>query len=385
MQVNVFKTKFRRKKIVLALGPESSGNFSVFKQGKVFFCRTNLDLFKEKSFFQFKNLVSQFLRKEKIKPNVILTDLHPFYATTVWGEELARKYKVRKLEIQHHLAHIFSSLGDKMIKDSQFNLPSYFIGVACDGTGYGWDGKIWGGEIIEVQSIGSKVRNIRRIGHLENQIMIGGDWSVREPTRMLISILSRFLDKEEVFKIVKKYYSRNQFETLYHQLQAKFNCQETSSTARVLDAVSVLLGFSQNKRKEKHEPVLRLEGNSTNPYKLNPCLAFDYSQKCHLLLTTPLLRYLIKNIKRNRKRLAATAQIYLARGLYSILKKNENGRFLNKQIKSKIQTCFFSGGMANNRFMADYFSSKGFYLSQKVPRGDEGLSLGQLFYYLLRF
>ena len=152
------------------------------------------------------------------------------------------------------MAHVFSFVGDKIIQNSvptgrqaKFKIQNSFFGIACDGTGYGFDGKIWGGEVFRnfnfQFSIFNKIPNskiqIERAGHLENQILVGGDLAVREPARMLISILSKFADKKDVYNFVKKYYSRNQFEVLYNQLQGRFNCQETSSTARVLDAVAV--------------------------------------------------------------------------------------------------------------------------------------------------
>ena len=214
------------------------------------------------------------------------------------------------------------------------------------------------------------------MGHLENQIMIGGDLAVQEPARMLVSILSKFLDKKEVYNFVKKYYSTNQFEVLCNQLTAKFNCQETSSTARVLDAVSVLLGFSENIRNKKHGPVLALEKSSSQPYNFAPKIVFDDKGKKYILLTTPLFEYLIKNIGKNKSRLAATAQMYLAKGLGEIVEKIRN--------TSKSES-FFSGGMADNKIMSDCLSAQGFYLSKKIPRGDAGLSFGQLAYYLSGF
>lgn len=170
-------------------------------------------------------------------------------------------------QAQHHLAHIFSVIGEKIIEEPQLKIKDCF-GLASDGTGYGLDGKIWGGEIFKISFLASKQKpkiKIQRVGHLENQTLIGGDLTIREPARMLISILSRFKIKNQeeikdfIYKFIKKYYSRNQFKLLFNQLQQNFNCQETSSTARILDAVSVLLGFAKNQRNYKHEPIDLLE------------------------------------------------------------------------------------------------------------------------------
>ena len=352
--MKTFSLTTESKKTILALGAESAGNFSVFYNNKINFSEDFGDLLDDKSYSIFQKAVLEFLKNNKLTPNVILTDLHPEYRTTLWGEKLAKKFKAKKIQVQHHVAHIFSSINN--------DAPDDFIGVALDGTGYGLDEKIWGGEVFLIESRKSKVE---RIGHLENQIMIGGDLSIREPARMLISILSKFLNKDEVHSYTKKFYNNNQFELLFNQLEQKFNCQETSSAGRVLDAVSVLLEFSENERKFKHAPIDSLEKNSTTPFTdLKPII------KNNILLTTPLFEYLVKNLKKDKKRLAATAQLYIAQGMHEIVKNI-------KTIK------YTSGGISNNKIISSHLESKGLIANKKIPRGDAGLSFGQISYYLL--
>ncbi|MBU2578731.1 hypothetical protein KKA09_01270 [Patescibacteria group bacterium] len=199
--------------------------------------------------------------------------------------------------------------------------------------------------------------------------------------------------KNFVYNFVKKYYSQNQFELLYNQLQQNFNCQETSSTARILDAVSLLLEFCQNKRNYKHEPIDLLEKNSSVPYKINPKIFYDKKEKKYILLTTPLFEYLIKNLPltffppgkkvrglhRDKKRLAATAQFYIAQGLYRIIFKSQFSIFKKEK---KDLPIFFGGGIANNKIISNYLESKGVYVNKKIPRGDAGISFGQIMYYL---
>lgn len=345
------------KKIsILSLGAESEGNFSIYHNGEIYFSENFGDLLNDNNFKKFQKTVLGFLKKELIKPAVILTDLHPLYKTTLWGQELAKQLKAKPIAVQHHVAHIFSAMGENPTKTK-----TDIYGIALDGTGYGLDGKIWGGEILKI----SKAK-IEKIGGLENQTMIGGDLAVKEPARMLMAILSKSNNKERIYGFIKKFYTRNQFELLYNQLQQNFNCQETSSTGRVLDAASILLELCINKRKYKHEPTLLLEKNSTKPYSdLRPTI------KDHTLLTTPLFEYLIKNLHKNKKRLAATAQRYIAQGLYEVLHK------------SKAKKIYFSGGLANNKIIYEYLASKGAIANQKIPRGDAGISFGQLSYYML--
>jgi len=348
------------------------------------------DLLDDNNFLKFQKAVLDFLKINKIKPNTILTDLHPLYKTTLWGAELAKKYKAEHTQVQHHLAHIFSAIEDKQIHNTLYKIPDTFYGIALDGTGYGLDGKIWGGEIFKITPLIKGTGGIVRIGHLENQIMIGGDLAVKEPARMLISIMDKFSNnfqlpmfktkKDFIFHFVKKYYTRNQFELLYNQLQNNFNCIETSSTGRILDAVSVLLGFAKNKRSYKHEATDLLEKNSAKPYKdLKPKITFNFQLSTFNLLATPLFEYLIKNLHKDKKRLAATAQIYIAEGLYKIIKKNNHNK------KNFIHNIFVSGGISNNKIISSYLESKGVIANKKIPRGDAGISFGQMYYALTPF
>jgi hydrogenase maturation protein HypF len=373
MKTTELKIKFRKNISVLAVGPESAGNFSVFQPGKIYFSSDFGDLLDDKNFADFQKEILYFLQKNKIKPKVILTDLHPLYRTTVWGRELAKKFKAEHIKIQHHLAHIFSAYGESLLKSVCRPAASLseFYGIACDGTGYGLDGKIWGGEIFKIKTDKLKIKNIERAGHLENQILIGGDLAIKEPARMLISILSKFLDKKDVYNFVKKIYNRNQFELLYNQLKQNFNCQETSSVGRILDAVSVLLGFSGNKRNYKHEPIDLLEKNSSDFYKILPKV--KKTEDGYQLLTTSLFEYLIKNLGKDKQRLAATAQIYIAKGLYQIISSAQH----------PASSIYFGGGMANNKIISSYLESKGVITNKKIPRGDAGLSFGQIIFYLL--
>ncbi len=389
--MKTFNFPIKKNISIFALGAESAGNFSIFKNGKICLSPDFGNLLEEKNWKKYQKIALKCLKYNKIKPQIILTDLHPYFKTTFWGQELAKKYKAKFIQVQHHYAHIFSAIGDKIIKDTKYKMPACQIdklnktyGVAMDGTGYGIDKKIWGGEIFEnllyLKTQSWKIpklnlEKIKRIGHLENQIMIGGDLAIKEPARMLISILNKFLDKEKIYSFVKKYYTKNQFEFLHNQLSQNFNCFETSSTGRILDAVSILLGFCDNIRKYKHEPINLLEKNSTIPYfNLKPKIIFDKEEKKHILLTTPLLEYLIKNIKKDKKRLAATAQLYIAEGLYEIIKKQK------KQKKKK--EIFIAGGIANNKIIAKYLISKGAYDGKLISRGDAGISFGQILYYL---
>ncbi|HAT74072.1 MAG: Hydrogenase expression/formation regulatory protein [Candidatus Moranbacteria bacterium GW2011_GWF2_36_839] len=413
---------FKNNIAILALGAESAGNFSVFRDGRIFSSDDFGDLLEEKNWIKYQASVLKYLKNNKIKPQIILTDLHPLYKTTLWGEKLAKKSSARFVQVQHHHAHIFSAVGDKILHNTSYLLPPAFYCIAMDGTGFGVDEKIWGGEAFKVESRKNKVESVKRIGHLENQVMISGDLAVREPARMLIGVLSKLLSNKEIYPFIKKYYTKNQFELIYNQLGQNFNCLETSSTGRVLDAVSILLGFCGNERKYKHEPIDLLEKNSTLPYSdLKPKITI--SEDKYILDTTHLFNYVISAIggsasggkypsSLDKHRIAATAQLYIANGFYKIIKlscrperspysdevegstKYYNQPNYNADSSTSLRgvyparsgaqnDIFIAGGIANNKIISDYLISKGAYANTKIPRGDAGLSFGQIICYLL--
>ena len=371
IKMKVFSFKGKNEKIALALGAESAGNFAVYFKNSLYFSSDFGDLLIDKNFQNYHTALNLFLKKNKIKPDIILTDLHPLYRTTDLGKKLAKKYQAEQLPIQHHLAHIFTTVGESQLASGE-KIPTNFFGLACDGTGYGSDGLIWGGEIFYFSTKNSKISKIERIGQLENQTLIGADLAIKEPARILLGLLAKFLSKKEIFVYLKKYYTQNEFEVLYNQLRSKFNTSETSSTGRILDAAALLLGLAGNERKFKHQPTMQLEKNSTAPYtNLRPQIAFDKKEKKYLLLTTPLFVYLLKNLSRDKKRLAATVQSYLARGFFAII---------NQESKIK-KTIYLGGGLSTNKIISFFFTARGAILNKKIPAGDAGLSFGQICYY----
>jgi len=390
-----------KKVKILSLGAESVGMFCFYENGSISISEDFGDILNEENFKRFRKCIMSQVKRRK--PDVIITDLHPLYNSTVLGEEISKKMKIPRIQIQHHIAHIFSSFGDwilendkktKSAEKSEIEIPREFFGIASDGTGFGFDGNIWGGEIFQIRpcenckkeasktskrnecekyAIDRQLKCVKRIGSLEEHTMIGSDLAVREPARMLISIFAKILNKEKLFFLVKKYYNRNEFELIYNQMLYNFNCQKTTSTGRVLDTVSLLLGFAQNKRNYKHEAASALDAISRplySPYRDIEVKIQDQSGR-KTVSTTHLFKYLTTNIKRNKKRLAATAQTYLAKGFYKVLRKTSNENCQKRLV-------FFSGGISSNKTMSSYLERKKIYISKNTPRGDEGISFGQI-------
>ncbi len=153
-------------------------------------------------------------------------------------------------------------------------------------------------------------------------------------------------------------FTKDEYKILNIQYNEKINSPLTSSCGRVLDAASALLDICKVKTYDGR-PAMLLDSVSTDPYKLNPVI------KNNILMTTPLFEFLVKNINKNKGRLAATVEKYLASGLYLIASKG------NKPI-------LFGGGCAYNDRMSSYMLERGVLTNKQIPAGDGGISSGQI-------
>ncbi|MGM5487882.1 MAG: Sua5/YciO/YrdC/YwlC family protein, partial [Nanobdellota archaeon] len=326
---------------VLALGAEMNNTFCLASGHTAYLSQHIGTLSHMKTFEFMKEAVERLLRLTKIRPNRIISDLHPEYASTHYGRELARRFGCEHVQVQHHKAHVAGVA-------AEHGLDRY-MGIACDGLGYGDDGCIWGGEVFCFDS------GINRIGHLEYQTLLGGDSATTHPKKILFAILAKILPKNQL--CAQGLFSPEENELYYRQYQEGFNCVETSSTGRVIDAASALLGLCDHASYDGR-PALLLEAAATEPYVLNPVIADG------VLMTSPLFEYLWRHRDADVGRLAATVLHYLAAGFYELAKGTH--------------PIVFAGGVAYNRLMTAYLVKKGVLTHTEVPSGDGGLSFGQV-------
>jgi hydrogenase maturation protein HypF len=335
----------RESEEILALGAEMNNTFALAKGGRMIMSQHMGSIANPVALANMKDTVEKFLAYTNVAPTVILRDLHPDYQSSLFGVELAQKLKIPIMGIQHHKAHVYAAAHEHALRD--------FVGIACDGNGLGDDGTLWGGEVF---------RRDVRIGHLELQSQIGGDSATRFPHRMLYGILRKFLSPHEVEKFMDKKFTESARHIVEQQLREGFHTPQTSSTGRIFDAASALLGFT-SERTYDGRPALLLESHATTPYDFSPVI------KDNILYTTPLFEFLIANIDKDKARLAATVQQYIAEGLYCIA------------LKEKLPIVF-AGGCAYNRLMSTWMSEHGVLFNKEIPPGDGGISAGQIAAYV---
>jgi len=329
---------------LLALGAEQENTFCVLKDGKAFLSQymgttSNSDAFK-----RYKKMIRKFLRFTDCTPEAVVVDAHPGYNTSRYGAELAAELGLPLIRVQHHEAHAAAVAMEHGLEEP--------VSIVCDGLGYGKDGTIWGGEVFSVRD-----GAFERVGHLEEQLQLGGDSATIFPDKMLYAILSRFLSHKECKRYVTGF-TDEELGILRSQLKQRLNCPVTTSCGRILDAAAALLDLC-HERSYEGRPAMLLDAHATRAYDLEPVI------EGNVLMTTPLFRFLVENREKESSRLAATVQTYLARGLHAI------AAAFGKPIT-------FSGGCAYNRSMTAYMVKQGVFVNEQVPCGDGGISFGQV-------
>ncbi|WP_307796915.1 carbamoyltransferase HypF [Actinomadura barringtoniae] len=198
---------------ILACGAELKNTFCLTKQGRAFVSHHIGDLENYETLRAFEEGIGHFRRLFDINPQVVAYDLHPEYLSTKYALE----QDIPGIGVQHHHAHIASCLADN-------EATGPVTGIAFDGTGYGTDGTLWGGEFLIADLTG-----FRRVGHLEPVPMPGGAAAIREPWRMAAAYGAR-IDHPD-------------YETVARMAERRVKAPLTSSMGRLFDAVAALLGI----------------------------------------------------------------------------------------------------------------------------------------------
>ena len=170
---------------------------------------------------------------QRVRPTAIVSDAHPGYLSRRWASEEAARQSVPHLTVQHHHAHLASLLAEHRIAPGE---P--VLGFAFDGTGYGTDGTIWGGELL----LGSYA-SVERVGHLRPVLLPGGDAAVRRPLRTALAHL-RAADEEPTATLIAAA-EPNELAVVGRMLETGTGCTPTTSMGRLFDAVAALLDVRQ--------------------------------------------------------------------------------------------------------------------------------------------
>lgn len=347
---------------VLAVGPEFDATVALTRDTEVFPSQHIGDVDGPETRAFHRETVEHLTGLLGVDPEVVARDMHPDFVTTDEANRLAAEGLEGPVPVQHHHAHGASLLGEHERERA--------IIVVADGTGYGPDGTIWGGEVLDVTRA-----DFDRVGSLSTFALPGGSAAVRRPARILASLLD---DPERIDRLLVDRAgvdTRDEAAILREQVSSGINTPETTSAGRFLDAISALLDAG-TRRDYEGEPAMRLEAlaSSGTPVAISP--QFEGVEGRRKLDVSALTRQLADLAETTPAAdIAATAQSVLARGLARIAVRAAK--------EATLEMVGFSGGVAYNqaisRTIAETVRSEGLeYLDHEaVPPGDAGISYGQ--------
>ncbi|MCL6511086.1 MAG: carbamoyltransferase HypF [Anaerolineae bacterium] len=221
--------------MLLAVGGELKATFCVTRESHAYLSQHIGDMESLQTLQAYERAVDHFIHLFRIRPEAIVCDLHPGYLTTRWAERFAGERNLPLLKAQHHHAHIAACLVEHGYAPDEF-----VIGISFDGTGYGSDGAIWGGEVLI-----ANCRTFRRAAHLKYVPLPGGDAGIKRPYRVALAHLwSAGLPWDDDLPCVAAC-SPVERRILQQQLERAVHCPPTSSMGRLFDAIAALIGVRQ--------------------------------------------------------------------------------------------------------------------------------------------
>ena len=226
---------------ILAVGPEQKSTFTLLTGSHAFVSQHIGDLENAETLASFESTIDLYERLFRIDPEIIAHDLHPEYLSTKWAHAQPQP----KVGVQHHHAHIVSVTAEHGISER-------VVGVAFDGTGYGEDGNIWGGEILLADWKGYE-----RFAHLAYVPMPGGGAAIKRPARMALGTLSALglLDHAGTAPLRSRL-APNEEATLLRMIERGVNSPLTSSMGRLFDAVAAIVGIADDAGYEGEAAIL---------------------------------------------------------------------------------------------------------------------------------
>lgn len=344
----------------LSLGGELKSTFSLGLGNYVFMSPHIGDLKDKETLEVYEETIFEFIKLFKINPEILVCDLHPQYLSTEFGEKFKGILDVKY--IQHHKAHAYSLMLDREIKEKT-------LIFSFDGTGFGEDGKIWGGEVF----LGDLIE-LKRVAHFKYFPMTKGDYTIENPKRILYTYISKYL--KDYLKDFSYKFQPIEIEILEKLTEKNEYLIETSSLGRIFDMVSSLLDIKDSVSFEGEAAITlemvssKSQTKDTYNYKLieNDLIEIDFSD-------------LILGIIEDKK---IYPKEHIGKKFHNTIAKIIFDISCLFKEKEGVKNIGFSGGVFQNRLLInliyDFFKENSFnlYFHKRVPTNDGGISLGQI-------
>ncbi|MGD9077899.1 MAG: carbamoyltransferase HypF [Desulfobacterales bacterium] len=349
---------------ILACGAELKNTICITKEDKAFLSQHIGDLENKITLDFFQLTVGHFQRILEIQPEIIACDMHPDYLSTRFARE---QTKTRRIEVQHHHAHIVSGMAEHQLEGA-------VIGLSFDGTGYGSDGAIWGGEVLVAEA-----KQFERMAHLAYVPMPGSAAAIKEPWRMAISYLhDAFGDAFwELDLPVLKQNDSQKLKIMVEMIQKGINCPPTSSLGRLFDGVAAIIGI-RNQVNFEGQAAMELEMLAADDIDSIYDVEWLRGPEDPIrILPAPIIRGVVKDVQNGLS--IAEIGIKFHKTLIALFSEICAG----VRRDSELNRIVLSGGCFQNSILLSgmiyELASRDFevFAHQRVPANDGGISLGQ--------
>jgi hydrogenase maturation protein HypF len=356
------KLPFKLPKKVLAVGANQKSTVAIGFDNQAILSPHIGDLDGIKSVEYFKYNIENLKRIYRFKPKIVVHDKHPNYESTKYAKELFTVHSsLFTKEVQHHYAHILGVMAEKGITQK-------VLGVAFDGTGYGDDGKLWGGEFLICD-----YSSYKRVAHIKYFKLLGGAKAIKEPKRVALSLLfdafgedilsmalAPNIERLRYLVPTLQAFTPNELKTQYLMWKKGLNSPFSSSIGRLFDAVASLSGVCQ---------VMSFEGESgmrmEEYYNSSIKEAYPFTIEDDIIDILPMIREIVKD--RNREIIISKFFNTLVEIIFTIYKKYNLPLVL-------------SGGVFQNRVLLELILEKipTAIISSQISPNDGGIALGQI-------
>ena len=372
------------KNEILACGAHLKNTFCLAKGNEVFISHHIGDLENLETLVALEKSVKHFKKLFAIEPAIIAHDLHPEYLSTKYAHRLrTMNSRLRTIPIQHHHAHIVSCLADNGVDNHKV------IGVAFDGTGYGEDGNIWGGEFLIAD-----YADFERKAHLKYLPLPGAEQAIKEPWRMAATYLYETYG-EGFLRLNLDFTSRlnkSRWAVLEKMIKRRINSPLTSSMGRLFDAVSSLLGLRDEITYEGQaamELEMAIKSVQSSKFKVKSYkYGIEQEKKFFIIKPKEIIMGIVEDLKHSVPVGAISFKFHntiveMIVETCMKIRSDFNQNYKLRTMNSELNEVALSGGVFQNIFLLDRTFNRlieeGFrvYSHHQVPTNDGGISLGQ--------
>jgi hydrogenase maturation protein HypF len=355
------KLPFNSERKILAVGANQKNSIALVFDDTLILSPYIGDLNSLEAFEYFERTLDSFKRFYDFEADIIVCDKHPEYMTSKWAKQLKIDHpKLECIELQHHYAHLLSGM-------AEFQLESRVLGFAFDGTGYGDDGTIWGGEVMIADN-----QHCQRIVTIAPFRLLGGEKAIKEPRRSALALLFEVYTLDELDTVKSstlEQFTKAEITMLYHAWEKGINAPLCSSMGRLFDAVASLADIVHVSSFEGESGLL-MEQYVDDSIKE----VFPFSIKDGVIDLEAMIRAMIET--KDKKEIISTFFNTLVEMIFHIAADHPTLPLL------------FSGGVFQNKVLVEKISRRcnseniSYYFQNEISINDGGIALGQAWYAL---